>query len=146
MCSANHFFGPCTIKLETEPRNFTSDSHFITFPSCFLSLSGEAWQWQRRMVIGPVNILPRKDATSGEARALRGQRRWRAACELEEAEAGAPRTHFILNIWLFGSSLDASPRTRTGESGGNNSQRPLSPSPSHLRAECSLRLVGRELR
>ena len=59
--------------LETESRNFTSDSHYITFPSCFLSLSGEAWQWQRRMVIGPVNILPRKDATSGEARALRGR-------------------------------------------------------------------------
>ena len=95
------------------------------------------------MVIGPVNILPRKDATSSEASTLKGQPR--QASELEEAEA--PRTHFILNIWLFGSSLDASPRTtRTGESGENSSQRPLSPSLSHLRAGCSLRLVGRELR
>ena len=89
------------------------------------------------MVIGPVNILPGKDATSGEARTHGGQ----AACELE-----APlRTHFILNIWLFGSSLDASrrkTRTRAEESGGNNV---LSSSLSHLRAGCSLRLVGREL-
>ena len=35
-----------------------------------------------------------------------------AACELE---ASPLRTHFILNIWLFGSSLDASRRrTMTG--------------------------------
>ena len=42
-------------------------------------------------------------------------------------ELEAPlRTHFILNIWLFGSSLDASPRRKRKSGGEGTTHKGLS--------------------